>query len=198
MTRTRLASVLAVGLSAANCRPAVPFVWVHDLPREGSGESGETTIEPLDTILVDVRDQPTLSGELVVREDGFVLQSTIGNVKVAGLTRQQAAAAVNEQLRGVVVNPRVTVWIVRRAPIRVNVIGEVRTPGVYELGRDRSLPGALAAASWLGEYAHADRVFVVRRGQTTPRIRFRVVDLTAAESRSAAFRLRDGDTVVVE
>jgi protein involved in polysaccharide export with SLBB domain len=84
------------------------------------------------------------------------------------------------------------------APVRVNVVGEVKTPGVYELGRDRSLLAALAAAGWVTDFASHDRIFVAKREAPLPRVRFRVRELTSPGPSVAAFRLSDGDVVSVE
>jgi polysaccharide export outer membrane protein len=81
----------------------------------------------------------------------------------------------------------------------VNVVGEVKTPGVYELARDRTVMAALAAAGWLTDFASKDRIFVIRTGgEQEQRIRFRARELTAPDPHSSTFRLRDGDVVVVE
>ena len=102
-------------------------------------------------------------------------------------------------LTGVLVKPEVTVSIVKIAAVRVNVVGEVRTPGSYELTRSRGVMSALATAGWLTEFANKERIFVVRtEGTTIQRLRFRVADLTAAEPHAVGFRLQDGDVVVVE
>ena len=116
------------------------------------------------------------------------------------------AEELKVSLRGIIVDPDLNVTILKTAPVRIDVVGEVKTPGNYELTRDRGVVTALAAAGWLTDFARRDRVFVVRRGLRTPtepaeteqRIRFSAEDLTTAEPHAARFRLRDGDVVVVE
>jgi polysaccharide export outer membrane protein len=157
----------------------------------------EATIQPRDTILVEVRNQKDMSGEFVVREDGNYTQPMVGSVKVAGVSPTAAGQMLSGLLRGIVVDPRVAVWISRPAPIRVNVVGEVRTPGTYELNRDRTVLGALSAAGWINEYAKHDSIFVVRATDKS-RIRFSVSDVVAPEGPSTRFRLRDGDAVIAE
>lgn len=188
--------VFAALLALGACRPSRPYVWLHELPLDS--QSADRPIEPRDTVLLHVRDQPTLSGELVVRDDGQILQPLIGNIKVAGMTSGEASRQITERLRAMVVEPQVSLAVSRPAPVRVSVIGEVRNPGVYELARDRGVLAALAAAGWLTDYASKDGVYVVRAGDTGPRVRVRVPDLTSPEPRAASFRLRDGDAVVVE
>ena len=59
--------------------------------------------------------------------------------------------------------PQVTVArSAKPAPIRINVVGQVKTPGSFELTRDRSVTAALAAAGWLNEFAGDDDVYVLR------------------------------------
>jgi len=171
------------------------FTWAADLP---AGESTtEPTVHPRDTILLEVEKQPTLSGEFVVREDGHYTQPMVGSIRVAGLTPRKIAAEVSAALKGVVITPVVSVWLTKVAPIRVSVVGEVKTPGTYEMTRDRSLLTVLAQAGWITEFAHSDRVYVVRAG-TNQRIRFRVREISAADPVAAHFVLDDSDVVVVE
>ncbi len=180
---------------AMGCAHDERFTWVEDVPLRESGSEG--IIHARDTILVEVRKQPTLSGEFVVRDDGHYAQPMVGSVHVADLTPGQVARGVAIALKDVVVNPAVSVWITKVSPIRVSVVGEVKTPGTFELARDRGLLAVLALAGWLTEFAHSDRVFVVRAGGGD-RIRFRVRDITTAEPHAAQFVLADSDVVVVE
>jgi len=194
----RRAIVLDLFVLSLTCAAERPFVWVQDVPSTLAQGEGDGMINPRDTIVVHVQDQPTLSGEFVVRDDGGYLEPTLGNVTVQGRTTSQVAVDVQNRLSGLIVSPRVTVSIARVAPIRVSVVGEVKTPGTYEFTRDRSVAGALAAAGWLTDFAAKNRIFVVRSVENRPRVRFRLQEITAPEAASARFRLRDGDVVVVE
>jgi protein involved in polysaccharide export with SLBB domain len=182
--------------AGVGCATDRPFVWVQDLPP--ATPEASPVIQQRDMIVVHVRDQPTMTGEFVVRDDGAYLQPWVGSVHVARRTPAEVATELQSRLEGMVVKPKVTVSISRAAPIRVNVVGEVRTPGVYDLTRDRSLAAALAAAGWLTDFAAKDRIFVVRGGAQEMRVRFRAREITAPDPHSSGFRLHDGDVVVVE
>jgi polysaccharide biosynthesis/export protein len=191
-----LTAVLTLGAAALGCVTEHAFRWVEDLPVVPS-DGG--VIEPRDTILVSVRNQPALSGEFVVGDRGEYSQPTLGAVSVGGKTTATVVAELQTLLTGVLVKPEVTVSIIKIAAVRVNVVGEVKTPGSYELTRSRGVMSALATAGWLTEFANRDRIFVIRtEGTALQRIRFRAADLTAAEPHSIGFRLQDGDVVVVE
>jgi protein involved in polysaccharide export with SLBB domain len=172
------------------------FVWIGDLPV--AGPTGDGLIHSRDTIVVAVRDQASLSGEFVVRDDGGVLIPTVGDIAVEGRSPAQVAGEIGIRLKNVVVNAAVTVSVSKVAAIRVSVIGELKAPGSYELSRDRSVAAALAAAGWLGDFAGKDRIYVLRRGPKDLSVRFRVADITNPGPSTARFRLRDGDVVVVE
>jgi polysaccharide export outer membrane protein len=172
------------------------FVWVADVPAVAPNAEA---IGPRDTILVSVKNQPSMSGEFAVGDHGEYMQPTLGAIPVAGKTTDVVARELQARLNGIVVNPEVSVSIVKGAPIRVNVVGEVRTPGTYELQRGRGVIPALAAAGWLTEFADRDKIFVIRsESGVIQRIRFRARELTAAEPLSTGFRLKDGDVVVVD
>jgi polysaccharide export outer membrane protein len=181
---------------AFGCATESRFVWVEDVPMVSQNAE---TIEPRDTILVSVKNQPTLSGEFLVGEHGNYSQPTLGTISVAGRTTDEVATDIVKRLAGIVVSPEVTVSITKLASIRVNVVGEVKTPGSYELMRGRGLIPALAAAGWLTEFADRDKIFVIRsEAGTSQRVRFRARELTAAEPHATGFRLKDGDVVVVD
>jgi polysaccharide export outer membrane protein len=186
---------LLSGTLAMGCAHEGSAIWVEDLPTKAT--NAEPIIHPGDTLLVEVQRQPTLSGEFQVRDDGHYAQPLVGSIDVADKTPTQVSAAVSAALRDMVVDPIVSVWISKPTSIKVSVVGEVKSPGVYELAHDHSLISALALAGWLTEFAHTDRIFIVRIG-AKERIRFHVQDITTAESRFAQFQLADADVVVVE
>lgn len=195
-TRTwRTTACLSVAL-AVGCATESHFVWVDQIPI--SNQNIEA-IEPRDSILISVKNQPTLSGEFLVGDHGNYSQPTLGTISAAGKTTDALARDLEERLKNIVVNPEVTVSITKLASIRVNVVGEVKTPGSYELLRGRGVIPALAAAGWLTEFADRNKIFVIRsEAGTTQRVRFRAGELTAAEPHATGFRLKDGDVVVVD
>ena len=190
-----LACVSTLTVAAGCATTEQPFVWVSTLPPPDMKPDG--VIRPRDSIVAVVRDHPDLSGEFVVRDDGGVLYPTIGDIHVGDLSTEAATAELRGRIASVVVNPVVTVSISKLAPIRVNVVGEVKNPQTYELTRDRTVAAALAAAGWITEYADRERIFVVRHDGGT-RIRFRASEITSPNPAVARFRLSDGDVVVAE
>jgi protein involved in polysaccharide export with SLBB domain len=187
-------------IATTGCPPQKPFAWVNDLPLPAQADR---LVEPRDVLFVDVRNQKEMSGEFTVRDDGSYHQPSVGSIRVTGMTTQQVATTVQRALQGVVVEPQVTVAISRPAPVRVNVVGQVKAPGTFELTRDRTVTAALAAAGWLNEFAGDDDVYVLRPQSRDAdprlgRIRFRVRELTGGDPHSLRFQLRDGDVVVVE
>jgi polysaccharide export outer membrane protein len=180
---------------AAGCAaPRPPFVWASEVVVDANEQP---KLGPRDTILVDVREQPTLSGEFVIRDDGHYLQPGVGSILVGGLTPAQATQALTVRLRPLLTEALASVWLSRPAPVRVSVVGEVKTPGTFELSRERGLLAVLAMAGWINEFADPEGIYVVRPGEGR-RIRFRLVDVTTPRTRAAEFKLREGDVVLVE
>jgi polysaccharide export outer membrane protein len=194
----RAAILAAVLISiSSGCATERPFVWVQDLPPQAEPQG---IIGARDVLLVAVQNQPALSGEFPVGDHGEYLQPTLGTIQVAGRTTDMVVADLQARLKELLVKPEVTVSIVKIANIRVNVVGEVRTPGTYELTRGRGVIPALAAAGWLTEFANGDKIFVIRSDGSgnVQRIRFKANELTAADPHATGFRLKDGDIVVAE
>lgn len=101
---------------------------------------------------------------LVVDRGGALMIPFAGQVRVAGLTPEQAADAIREALRGRAVDPQVTLSIVDSRANAVAVIGEVRSAGHFPLSpHDDRLLDALASAGGPTK-ASADLTVAVVRG----------------------------------
>ncbi|TMB07729.1 MAG: sugar ABC transporter substrate-binding protein [Deltaproteobacteria bacterium] len=94
---------------------------------------------------------------------------------------------------------RVTIPFVNDIPAAGHTTQDLarNIPGVYPLERSQGVLRALAAAGGLTEFAHKDRIFVVRPG-APKRIRFSLERLSTPGSRSALFRLQTDDVVLVQ
>src|SRR4051812_2821126 len=80
-------AVLAGAFSSVGCATEQAFVWVQDLPLSDP-QPGPPVIGPRDTIVVDVRNQASLSGEFPVGDGGDYRQPSLGPIQVAGKTAQ--------------------------------------------------------------------------------------------------------------
>jgi polysaccharide biosynthesis/export protein len=187
--------VLAVlGTGCGGSTP--PFVWAQQLPP--AEQTGELRLGPEDEIHVLVAEQESLSGRFKLGPDGRYVHPVIGSISLTGLTPAEAGQQLATRLAGIVVRPQVTVSLVVRRPIRLSVLGEVRTPGHFDVPADESLIAVLARAGGLSEFADRDAIYVVRTKPELVRIRFRMRDLAGAHVESARFRLNDGDVILVE
>lgn len=201
--RSRSASALAAAaLLLASCGTSGRYIRAEDLPPAPA--ETEYRVARGDVLGVRVWNQENMSVEEArVREDGRISMPFLQDVSAAGQTPTELAQRIQAQLKAYVVNPVVTVTVVEMQPLRVSVTGEVMRPGVYDLDRGAGVLSALAAAGSFSEFAHRDRIFVLRHGlapgdPAVTRIRFEYDALIQAERRAAAFRLQPGDVVVVE
>lgn len=93
--------------------------------------------------LLDVRvfDTPDLSGKLRVDQAGDITLPVGGEVKVQGLTAEQAQSAIEERFRQrkILHDPHVEVFVLEYATQGVTVAGEVKLPGVYPWSGKRTV-----------------------------------------------------------
>jgi polysaccharide export outer membrane protein len=200
-------ALLVAGISLLACGHGQKreFIWAGEVPDAIARSNGEYRIVEGDVIAIRVWQQDTMSADRVrVREDGKISVPFLQDVEAAGVSPTALSARLKAKLTSFVVNPVVTVTVVEPRPLKISVVGEVFRPGVYELEHGAGVLNAVAAAGGLGDYAHRDRLFVLRSGYWADgnpapvRIRFRWDALARGERGSATFQLRPGDVVVVE
>jgi polysaccharide export outer membrane protein len=188
-------------VASTACREAknFPFVWVDDWREPASATApGEYVIGVGDELNIQVWEEEKISGRVHVRSDGNVSLPFIKDVPAAGMTPVALARDLEERLKQIIVAPRVTVAVEAAKPLSVSVLGQVTQPGLHSLDPGAGVAQALAAAGGLKDFAHKDRIYVLRSGARTARIRMTYEALTAGQGRAATLKLRTGDVVVVE
>lgn len=193
----RLLLVLALTSTIAACASQPRFIWYSELPAEPE-QAPRGTIEPGDTILVQVASHPELSGEFVIGTSGSYNHPVAGVVNVQGLEPMRAAGVIKEALSRFVEVTDISVTLTTFRPMQIMVFGEVAKTGAYEVPTGSGLLTALALAGGLSEFASEDSVYVLRTRPAPQRIRFRYSDLTKPEAAAVKFRLREGDAILVE
>jgi polysaccharide export outer membrane protein len=197
----RRGPLLAALLVLSACYQPGRFVWVDDY-REPQLQGDENyTIRKGDLLNVNVWNQAGISSRIRVRDDGRISLPLISDVEAHGQTPAALARAVEQRLKDLVNNPVVSVMVDEAQPIKVAVLGEVRSPGMKQLDAGSGLLQALSVASGFTDYAREDGIFVLRKqaGYDAPvRIRFTYEALTRSQGEASTFRLKTGDVVVVE
>ena len=128
--------------------------------------------------------------------DGKIDFPILGPLKVKGLTREELSDMIKQQLitKDLLKDPIVTTEIMN---FKITVLGEVRSPGVFELRDDKiTLLEALGRAGDLTIYGRRDNVLVTR--EENGEIIYFHVDLRSSNlTQSPAFYLRQNDVIYV-
>jgi len=104
-------------------------------------------VGPQDVLTVTVFGEAELSGKYTVEQDGTFTFPQIGRVKGGGMTLRGLEQELKAKLAdGYLKNPQVAVAIENYRSQRILVIGEVRSPGEYQLTGEMTLLSALARA----------------------------------------------------
>jgi polysaccharide export outer membrane protein len=98
-----------------------------------------------------------------VRPDGKISLPLLNDVQAAGLTPMQLRATLITSLERYIPSPLVSVIVREVHSFKVTVIGEVKTPGRYELRSRTTVLDVLAMAGGLSQYAARGRITILRR-----------------------------------
>ena len=112
--------------------------------------SSDYRIRAGDQLAVTVYGDASLTQTVKVLPGGSIVMPLAGTVHVGGLTPQQASTALRKALDKYIKHPDVTVAVAIAGPLEILVLGDVKTPGKYELQPGSRLTDAIAAAGGLG------------------------------------------------
>ena len=111
--------------------------------------------------------------------DGTISLTAIGYVRAQGLTLNELRQEINERYREKIEGMEIIPVLTARAPRYVYVLGEVRTPGRFEMvGPTTALQALAMAGSW-NVGANISQVVVFRRGDDW-RLMATMIDLQGA------------------
>lgn len=130
---------------------------------------------PGDVVRVRVWREADLSGDFGVDETGTVVLPRLGPTPVAGVAPAELRERIVRGYTAFLNHASVEVVLLRR----VQILGAVRTPGLYPVDATMTLGDALALAGGTTPQGHPDRVVLVRRGggeRTAVSRRTRVAD----------------------
>lgn len=123
-----------------------------------------------DKMQVTVFKQESLSGEVLVREDGQITVPLVGDVAVLGKTPPEASIEIAGRLSqtGFIDKPSVSVAVLETRQPSFAVVGQVKQPGSFELQPGTTVLDCIALAGGLDEFANKEKIFVIRKNRRAP------------------------------
>ena len=177
------------------------FVCLCAAPFAGTAQDVAYRLKPLDVIEMRVFQEQDMDTLCKIGANGEIILPLINNVKVAGLTLQQAQSRIKELYeKDYLVNANVSLYIREYAPQRVYVIGQVNRPGevLFPPEEEMTLSRAIAGAMGTTRIANL-RSLNVKRKMPDGTIKVFEVDLKAilSDKHAKDFPIYDGDTIEV-
>ncbi len=151
-----------------------------------------------DVVMVNVWREPVLSGETFVRSDGRISINLLGDVQAQGRTLMELREEIQTKLSEYIESPVVTVTLKNPTSQKYYVIGEVKSPGEYDLITDLTFLQAIARAGGFTDWASRKNVVVIRHAQGgEERIRINYEDIVRGQPGAENILLKANDTIVV-
>lgn len=134
---------LALAMSAAAVAQAQP-------PIQPAPIAPNATIHAGDLLSVTVYGEPTLTQNVTVLADSSIDYPLVGRVSLANQTPAEAGRTLTTAFEKYLRHPLVSVGIVNEGELTVMVLGNVKTPGKYQIPYESDVTDAIAAAGGLG------------------------------------------------
>lgn len=151
-------------------------------------------ITPGDTLDIVVWREQQLSGPVQVRSDGMITIALLGDVQAAGLTPEQLGDNLRQGLIRYIDSPNVVVRLATSSR-RYFVIGNVSTPGMFELRPNQTFLQAIAVSGGFTPFASRGNVRIIRPGSSTGPIEPEYNAIINGQAPDVV--LQNNDTIVV-
>lgn len=151
-----------------------------------------------DVLNVFVYEEPEITQNVVVRNDGRISLPLIGDVMAAGTTPEVLAEVITLKLSKFIETVEVSVILVESGGQVYYVLGQVNAPGQYNITRPVTVLQAIARAGGFLEWAKKSRIMVVSESNSEEKIRyFNYDDFLEGKNVDGNVVLEPGDTIVV-
>jgi polysaccharide biosynthesis/export protein len=167
--KKRIIFLFAVIVAAASCSTKGLRVQESNLV-EGSPDPAKppeefNVIGAGDVLNINIWKEPSLSGPVKVRPDGFVTLPLVNEIQVVGMTTAELRKMLETRYKEFIVDPSVTVRLETIASSEVFLLGQVNRPGAFPLNGNETLLQILARAGGLTVFADRSNIRVVRRNR---------------------------------
>jgi len=132
-------------------------------PRLSTVSEGRYRLQPGDVLDVQFRYSPEFNQTITVQPDGYVSLEISGDLKVAGLTVEQARLAILKRASERLQDPVATVILKEFQRPYFVVAGEVAQPGRIEMRESVTAIQAIMLAGGMKETARSSQVVVFRK-----------------------------------
>jgi len=184
---------LAQNNKPANQAAAKPAV----LPVASAIAADSYVIGPSDILTVTVWKEPALSGNLLVRPDGMISMSLLGDVQASGMTPLQLANQIAARLKKYIQDPNVSVVLTQINSKKVFLLGEVQKKGPVDMTPGMTVLQAIASAGGLTDFADSKKIYILRdEAGSHQKIPVRYKEALRGNS-ELNIVLKTGDTIVV-
>jgi protein involved in polysaccharide export with SLBB domain len=145
-----LSAVVSESLVAQDAAPSTP--------------AAPLMLRPGDVIRLKIWREPDFSGDYPIDENGMATFPRLGPVRAASFTTDSLKRTLVASYATYLVNPSIEVTTLRR----LNVLGAVRNPGLYQVDPTVTVADAIALAGGITDNGQSDRVELVRDGKRLP------------------------------
>jgi len=143
----RLASSLFVVLAVLTAPVSAQVAPAPAAVQAAISATSNYLVGPADVLSIKVFDEPSLSADYNVDHDGTITFPFLGRVAVKGKTLREIEEALTQQLReGIINRAQVSVEIATYRSRAIYVLGEVRSPGKYNIEGQATLLEVIAKA----------------------------------------------------
>ena len=155
------------------------------------------TIGAGDGLAVNVWQEPTLSGSVKVRPDGYITLPLVNEIHVNGMTTTQLRLVLEKKYKDFLNNPTVTIRVESIISSQVFLIGQIANPGVYPCTGEETVIQLITRAGGPTIFAKRHNIRVLRRNGT--KVTEYIVDYDSIINGDLQqdIYLRPGDRVVV-
>lgn len=177
---------------------AILAVSISLLPFSAISFGDEYVIKPNDNLRTYVFDNPDLSVNTDVPPDGIISFPLVGEVNVLGMTTNQLAKLLEDKIKYYLMEPKVSVFVTVYNPLKVYILGALRTPGAYDYKPGSRLTDYLTEAGGFYDNANLKECYIYPLDKDKPRIKLNLKELLEKPESELDIELHPFDTVYLK
>ena len=156
-------------------------------------------LQASDVVEVEYVYTPEYNQVATIGPDGTVRLKLLGGLKIAGLTLDEATAAVIKMASGPLNNPELTLTLKDYVKPHFTISGQVERPGIYDMHGSVTFLQAIAMSGGVKDFGKQNQVVLVRKANAEF-AEVRVIDLkklSTPDGIKEDFALRPDDMLLV-
>lgn len=125
----------------------------------------DNVLQKRDLLTISIWGHPDLKSEVVINNKGLINLPLVGEIEASGKTMNDLKEIITKKYKNYIKEPQINILIKEKASIKVVIMGEVNSPGSYQLSPEAKIVDLISRAGGVTDKGNLKSANLIRENE---------------------------------